>query len=465
VVGASALMIRLAVVDRAVHVLLDHFGRKAGLEEGAFCLVREGRGIRGTRLLITEVLSPPTNAWDFQGAGVLRPSAQWTSAAVSRAIAAKAGLMFIHSHPDPRFPIGFSPSDTSSFISLAKTLAPMLAGPFVAVVAHPQGWSGYIWLNKKLVPIASIASIGAGLRFLSPMPHVVTGALDARQKDALGAMHDVLRGLIVAVVGTGGLGSVIAEQLVRMGVREIILIDFDVLDTDSNIRRVFGARIKDLRKSKLRTKVEVVTGHLKRLGFDVSIRSVSADIRVEQAFRETLDADVVLCATDTHASRATVNELASTYLLPVVDVGVRVAQKTSGSLSGLFADIRLLTPSRPCLWCRGTINADTIRAENLPQGERRRLITEGYVVNGFGVAAPSVVTLTVMASGLATSALLGLLSGEADVIPSGYWVDGLLGDSRINEPSQPNDRCLCRQNIGLGDAAVPPFIDAAARDD
>jgi molybdopterin/thiamine biosynthesis adenylyltransferase len=48
----------------------------------------------------------------------------------------------------------------------------------------------------------------------------------------------------VGVVGAGGLGSPIAEQLARMGVAELTLIDDDVFDTPSNVRRVFRRQIR-----------------------------------------------------------------------------------------------------------------------------------------------------------------------------------------------------------------------------
>jgi hypothetical protein len=181
-------------------------------------------------------------------------------------------------------------------------------------------------------------------------------------------------------------------------------------------------------------------------------------VRTETVFRHLLDADVVFSATDTHGSRAILNELASTYLLPVIDVGVRVGAKADNRLSGLLAEVRVLTPTTPCLWCRGTINADVIRAENLPREERRKLEREGYVVGGVGSPVPSVVALTVLGSGLATSALLALLSEEGDVAPSGYWVDGFLGDSHVSGPDQPKPTCRCRQQLGLGDSSAPPFI-------
>jgi molybdopterin-synthase adenylyltransferase len=449
-------MIRLAILEETARTLRNELLRDDSVEHGAFCLLRQAKGHEGVRLLVTEVLSPPPDAWEYQETDMLRPSARWISAAVSQAINARAGLLFVHSHPRPNHPLGLSLTDLKSFRSLAETIAPILDGPFAAAVVHPEGWAGVVWLDCEIVPIDRIVSVSRTLTFLSPTTEAGHSALDDRQRDALGVVHDRVRTLTVGVVGAGGLGAPVAEQLVRMGVFEVITVDHDLIDTDSNVRRVFGARISDLR-DKL-PKVDVLFRHLTEIGLDVRIRSINSDVRREAAFRHLLDADVVISATDTHGSRAVINELASTYLLPVVDVGVRVSAKLENRLAGLVAEMRVLTPTTPCLWCRKTINADTIRTENLPVQEREKLQREGYVVGGVDSPTPSVAALTVLGSGLATSALLALLSEEGDVVPSCYWVDGFLGDSGVSALDHPQSDCRCRQQVGLGDSAAPSFM-------
>lgn len=271
-------------------------------------------------------------------------------------------------------------------------------------------------------------------------------------------VQDRIRALTVAIVGCGGLGSPMAEQLTRMGVAELILVDHDRLDTPSNVRRIFGSAAADLRAAVPPAKVDVVGRHLEQLGLGVRIRRVDGDVRTERAFRTILDADIVLSGTDTHGSRAIINDLGSTYLLPVVDVGVRVGAREDGVLTALIAEVRVLTPKTPCLWCRRSISGDVIRAENLPDGERLQLPHEGYVVGDVGEPAPSVVALTVLGSGLATCRMLSLLADDGDVASSGYWMDGVLGDAHDTAPDEPDSTCRCRSTLGLGDSASPPFI-------
>jgi hypothetical protein len=451
-------MIRLAMTDRIAESLTTHMLTSDPLEQGAFCLLHKGEGYDGKRLLVSDILLPTSSAWEIQAEHNLHPSAQWLSAIISHAVTNRAGLLFVHSHPNKAHPLGLSYSDQAAFTSLARTIAPMLDGPFGVVVIHPDGWSGVLWSDTTMVPIHRIVAVGRNLRFLSPLPAISKNALDDRQSDALGLVHERLRNLSVVVVGCGGLGSPIAEQLVRMGVNEVILIDDDLLDTPSNVRRIFGAKLSHLKAKPYHPKVDIVGDHLKQLGLGVKIRLIKGDVRVERVFKHLLDADVVLMATDTHGSRAVVNELPSKYLMPVIDVGVRIGSRGNNKLSGLVAETRILTPNTPCLWCRKSISADVVRAENLPPGERNQLIREGYVVHGVGEPEPSVIALTVLGSSLATCALIAMLSEEGEVASSGYWVDGLFGDSHETEPTLPESGCRCRQNIGYGDDAAPPFI-------
>jgi ThiF family len=457
-------MNRLALIQVDVDELLDVLHDAEPQESGAFFLLHQGRGVRGRRLLGVDPIFPTGDAWEAQHERQLRPSARWISAAISKAVMEHAGLLFVHSHPEPGHPVGFSPTDRSAILSLAETIGPILEGPFAAAVVHPEGWVGTVVEEGMLAPIERIVSVGRALRLLTPLEPVPRRratdlpGLDDRQRDALGTVHDLLQQLDVAVVGVGGTGSPVAEQLVRMGTGSVTLVDGDLLDTPSNIRRVVGSTPSDLCATTALAKVDVVGRHLNQLGLGVPVRRVFGDVRHEHVFREVLDADVVLCCTDTHGSRAVLNDLASVYLLPAIDVGVQAGAKKNADLAALVAEISVLTPVTPCLWCRGRISAEVIRAENLPPDQRERLVREGYLSGGVGDPAPSVMALTALGGGLATCALLALLSSEGEVCPSGYWIDGLMGDSGEMGPAEPVTACRCRNRLGAGDAQPPPFL-------
>lgn len=242
-----------------------------------------------------------------------------------------------------------------------------------------------------------------------------------------------------------------------MGVAEITLMDADVLDTASNVRRVFGSTPADLRAALAPPKVDVVGRHLDMIGLGTRVRRRAWDVRTERAFRELLDSDVVLCTTDTHSSRAVLVDMAYAYGIPVLDAGVRAGAR-AGALSALTAEVRILTPSTPCLWCRQAISGDVVREELLPTEQRQRLQREGYLVSGRDRPEPSVVALTMLGAGLITCALLALISRDGVDAPAGYLADGFFGDAHSLAPTEPVADCWCRQIAWQGDDAPLSWV-------
>jgi len=447
-------MRRLVTSDEVADRVQALVQAAAPAEGGYFCLLRAGRGAHGPRLLVGDVLAPPADAWDDQHADMLTPSARWISEVISTANAEDSGLLFVHSHPNPRHPAGFSPPDREALAGLGPVMAALLDGPFAAAIVHPEGWiAAEVDTDGALHPVDHVQALGRGLRLLDPPEPVVRRLerdVDARQADALGAVHAVLRRLHVGVVGAGGLGSPAAEALERMGVAQVTLLDCDVLDTPSNVRRVFGSTAADLRAAAQPLKVDVVGRHLDTINLGPRVRRLPWDVRTERAARELLDCDAVLCTTDTHSSRAVLVDLAYAYGVPVLDVGVRAGAR-DGALAGLAAEVRVLTPTTPCLWCRGTISADVVREELLPAEQLEQLRRDGYLVGTHGAPEPSVVALTMLGAGLVTCALLALISPDGHDARDGYVVDGFFGDAHPVGPTEPEADCWCRQITWRGD--------------
>ncbi|HEV8111573.1 MAG TPA: ThiF family adenylyltransferase [Planctomycetota bacterium] len=445
-------MIRLAMTEVDRHLIESHFRSLAPRESGAFLLLFDGASPRGPRLVASRPYFPGADEWEQRGEHQLTPSARLISAMVSFANAMKAGLLFIHSHPNPLHPTAFSRADENALASLAEVMPDLLDGSFAAAVVGPQGWVGRVYRAGRWLEIERITAAGAGLRILSPLGIVdEVEALDDRQVKALGSLNQVLRNLDVAIVGCGGLGSPLAETVTRMGVRRLTPIDFDLLDTPSNVRRVFGARMADLAGPPV-PKASIVARNCRFPQLATEVTEIHGDIRRPVAFRHMLDADVVFCGTDSHSSRAVIDAASIAYNLPVIDCGVRVGLR-DGHLSGLLSELRLLGPGRPCLWCRGTLSAERIRAENLPPDQRRKLAAEGYLV-GIAAAEPSVTALTVFGAGMMASALLGLLSPDSDLLWDTWLFDAFLGDAPTGKQTAIDPACICQRRAGLADRAA-----------
>ena len=439
--------------------LAQHLVEAAPSEDGAFLLLNNGRGARSDRLVVPELLLPPEDAWESRGNHNLRPSGQWVSAAIGSAIKSDSGLAFVHSHPASDHPSELSWIDKATSKEWARTFVPTLGMPFASLVWTPDDISGWLFTEAASEPndIDVFEALGRRQRIVLQRPSSLAKGdadLDDRQARALGNLgNSRLRNLSVAIVGAGGTGSPLAEILARMGVARLTVIDPDVVDTPSNLRRIIGSRRADL--DSRTSKAALVARHVRDLELVDSVDGIHADVRRNEVARHLLDADLVISTTDTHSSRALLNQIAMQFYVPVIDVGVKVGTARDGSVSGMPVDIRLLLPDQPCLWCRGVLDAERIRAENLPAEERKRLEAEGYV-QGVTEPQPSLAALNNVAASLAATIALQLAT-DNEVPASSFIVDPWeLYLQPMEVEIDPG--CVCQRWRGRGDTAAIPTL-------
>jgi molybdopterin/thiamine biosynthesis adenylyltransferase len=431
----------LAVSQEVSEKLKTEILDAAPLEGGAFCRLRAVDRDGVARFVLGDLIES-AEPWAAQREDLLTPSGKRISAAVSIATAENCGLGFVHSHPSG--PAALSGLDRETTSRLGETIGELIDGPFASVVVSPGGWAGALTDGARLIPFDRIAIVGRSVQLVKGSRVSVDRQLDDRQIRALGEdSQTLLRALRVAVVGVGGLGSPIAETLVRMGVGEVRLVDDDKLDTVSNARRIFGIRRRDVDTSSPRNKAEVVAGSLGGLGLGAEVVPIVGDIRDPAIQARLLDVDVLMSGTDTQSSRAALTELAVRGALPLIDVGVRVGVRGQSQLDALRFERRLQVPGGPCLWCWRTLDAERVRLELMPEADRDRLIQEGYVTGGVDGPVPSVAALTVAAAGAATSALLGMLCGALDTSPLGAGVDALTLEVVPFDQQRPDPDCIC----------------------
>src|SRR4051812_45302607 len=89
----------------------------------------------------------------------------------------------------------------------------------------------------------------------------------------------------VVVVGSGGLGSPVGQQLAFAGVRDIAPIDFDVV-TDSSLNRLIGA-----------VPADVVAGTKKVVVADRTIKAINPNALVNAVDGELTDKKAVAAIT------------------------------------------------------------------------------------------------------------------------------------------------------------------------
>ncbi len=140
----------------------------------------------------------------------------------------------------------------------------------------------------------------------------------------------LLHSLRVGVVGCGGTGSAVLEQLARLGVGSLTFVDHDVV-TPTNITRIHGSTIADVD----RPKVEMMRDHLADIGLGTELNPVEGNVTRREVMEQLRGCDVVFGCTDDDGGRAVLSRLAYWYLLPVIDMGV-IIKSHEALVSGIF---------------------------------------------------------------------------------------------------------------------------------
>jgi molybdopterin/thiamine biosynthesis adenylyltransferase len=227
----------------------------------------------------------------------------------------------------------------------------------------------------------------------------------ARTAAALGV--DTLRAFSrnqrIAVVGVGGLGSIIAEHLIHMGFRSLILIDPDQLEM-SNLNRIVGATYADAVDG--RFKVDAIRDHLLRINPEVEILTCATDVKSEEATGVLTTATWILLATDNHTSRQHVQHVGLRFFIPIISAGVNITVD-DGRVTDMSGEvITVRAGDKLCLRCLGRVDPTRMAFEENRDGTiGEQLVARGYVV-GADVPEPAVKTLNSHVAALAVDVLV-----------------------------------------------------------
>lgn len=348
-----------------------------------------------------------------------------------------SGLCFAHTHPGAVVAEFSSIDDEGERNLIAYLRARLPHQPHVTLVATASA------IRCRQLGGTELDAIGIGrtVEWIGASGASTSGAdrdlqFD-RQVRVFGQAAQVRLGeLRVAIVGLGGTGSVVASQLAHLGVQQFILVDADVVET-SNLNRLVGASAESVG----RAKVEVASGAIRRVNSQAVVDSTSGDVVDDRTARMLAEADVVFCCTDTHSSRAVINQIAYQYLVPVIDVGVAI-HATGGTVTAVVGRVQLLSPGEPCLLCCGWIDPQRVRIEMQDAVTRAR---DPYVV-GEAVIQPAVISLNSTVSSLAVTMFLSIVAG-IPAEPRWLHYDALRGTVRPMA-ANPMEGCLVCSSDG-----------------
>lgn len=250
----------------------------------------------------------------------------------------------------------------------------------------------------------------------------------------------------VAVVGCGGLGSVLIEELARLGVQEFTLVDSDVVE-ESNLPRLVGA----MREHVDRPKVEVLENHLWHIAPNCEVAAVQSP--VQEAEDQLEDVDVIMAGVDQVRARMWLNEFAVRTLTPYIDAGVIIETDdtdTGAVASEMHGFIQTVVPGvTGCFACLDRGDQEQARRERLSEEELEEQVEQGYVEESELAPEPAVIQLNGAVASMAVNEFSKLVTGFD--VPTGFLRYEGLGHELVPMGTTPSGACpVCGELLGHG---------------
>ena len=369
-----------------------------------------------------------------------------------------SGLAYlaIHNHGSDR-KVGFSKIDIKSHNRGYPALLDIGRGvPVGALVYGRRSVAADIWLpDGSRRSLGTYRIIGNGISRLYSHPRRARGSDSEydRQVRMFGmAGQQILNASKVAVIGLGGVGSLVAEYLARLGVGNLVLIDPEEIEC-SNLSRVVGATRVDVEMGQLKTQIAI--RHIREMAIDATLQPIASDVSRRSVAQALRDCDFIFLAADSMRARLVVNALVHQYLIPTIQMGAKIRQGNRGKLDDAMCAVRNIRPGTGCLWCNGLIDSTQLAIEAKSDRERKE---QAY---GVEEANPSVITLNAVAAAHAVNDFLFDFLGLRNSGVEAAYQHFHFHRSKIQNVIPRHDvECReCVRRLGMGDALELPVVE------
>ncbi|TDC87646.1 ThiF family adenylyltransferase, partial [Actinomadura sp. 7K507] len=209
-----------------------------------------------------------------------------------------------------------------------------------------------------------------------------------------------------AVVGAGGIGSLLVQGLAHLGIGRLLVVDPDRVEP-TNLNRLVGATAADAQDGA--TKAEVAARAVGHIDPDIPVHAVQDSILDTDVWLSLRCADLLFGAVDGHAPRWALNALAVQYARPYIDTGAEITASPTGPLD-VSGHVATVMPGGPCLLCLSGYNPAVASMELDPVLTTAKR-SVGYLRDAPDEPTPSVIFLNQVIAGIALGDALNLLTG------------------------------------------------------
>lgn len=451
-------------LQESTNVLLkDHLLREDGQEDLCFALYSYGSGTSRITGVITELILPSEGDRNLHGNVSFNP--EYFDKVTATALKQGKGIVFIHSHPFNGWQ-GMSRDDVNTELMLAPRVKTVTKIPLIGMTIGSDGiWSARFW--SKTGPNQYIRQSCESVRIVGKSfsvflhPKLINNSLFKREEflrtvSAWGEKQQISLSCIkVGIVGIGSVGSQIAEGLLRTGVQNITLIDFDLVER-KNLDRLHGITHNDIGF----LKADVFSLLLSRYKLlpTQSISSIPYSIIEEKGFNSAVDCDILFCCVDRPWPRFVLNCISYAYMIPVIDGGIDAGySRKSDNLD--YARWRAYTagPGRRCMKCMEQYKPEDVSLDQSGLLEDSKYI-QGLPDNHFSKRGENVYIFSLALAGLLMQQFLSLILRPKRVYYGPKEMDFVTGNIDMQFEFTCDKTCEFASLPGQGDSIKNTLI-------
>ncbi|MCA8063629.1 ThiF family adenylyltransferase [Burkholderia sp. AU38729] len=395
--------------------LLRHLFPDDGKEAVAIALCGQASGVRRSQLLVHEVVEVPYEACRIREPDAVAWSVETVLPALNRAMKKNLTVVKFHSHPSgyPEFSRYDDESDRAFFSAVDNILDNVETRASVVMLPDGKLFGRHVRDGILGGPIDLFRIAGDDFEFHRHGEHggqeVEPPEHAQRLIQTFGeGTYRTLRQLRIGVVGASGTGSIVLEQLARNCVGELVPVDPDHLER-KNLNRVLNSRGSDADKKRL--KVERAQEAILEMDLGTGVCPLPNDITDRETILSLGECDVLFGCMDSVDGRHLLNKIASHFLIPLIDIGVRIDADGKGNVDHVTGAVHTVQPGGSSLMSRGVYSQADLDAAFMKKHEPERykeMRKAGYV-KGMDVDRPAVISLNMLVATYAVNELLARL--------------------------------------------------------
>lgn len=259
------------------------------------------------------------------------------------------------------------------------------------------------------------------------------------------------------MVGYSGTGSPTVEQLARLQVGRLVVIDPKLVG-EKNLNRILNTRRRDILANL--PKVDVAERAVTDMGMGTAIEVYAENLYSPRVVKAVAECDVLFGCVDSVDGRHLMDRLSTFYNIPYFDVGVKLVADGEGGVEQICGSVHYLQPDGSSLLSRRVYTLEQVRAALL-----RRTDPEAYeeqrkakYIAGVNEERPAVISVNMLYAALAVNEFLARIHGYRDDGNEEFAVHRFsLTQSQIYRQADGEPCSQLAQHVGRGD--VRPLLD------